>query len=184
MTTAPEIVLGWFGTGQHGLSNEEAARRLKRAGANILQKKQAPAWYLRVIWNFCTPVNLVLLTVAIIAVAFPDNRDWTQFGTVLIALIGPSSVTLAFELYKDGKEYGNCEEGRKAWVLRQEISIQAKEVEEKTLVPGDIVSLSAGAVVPADCMVLASSYLSVSQSRYEQNFHSSTSHLNQEIRSH
>lgn len=54
------------------------------------------------------------------------------------------------------------------YVRRKSMSGEVEEVEvnRENLVPGDIVSIKPGSVVPADCIVLESSNLSVNLSRY------------------
>jgi Mg2+-importing ATPase len=46
------------------------------------------------------------------------------------------------------------------------LQVEGVVVDEKTLVPGDILLVDPGDSVPADCMILEASNLQISQSRY------------------
>jgi Mg2+-importing ATPase len=132
-----------------GLSGVEAKARLARFGPNLFRRKRERSLLLQYLTRFKNPLVLVLLAASAVS-AF--TGELTNF--LIITCIVLLSVTLDFV-----QEYRASAAAEK---LRQSVSIRAiairngepLEVAVSEVVPGDIVLLSAGDLIPADGRVL------------------------------
>lgn len=85
-------------------------------------------------------------------------RFWQEYRSSLAVYRLQSSVNNEVRVHR---------KPRSAGVLTSKVHQSAvKLVMEKDLVPGDIVVLSPGSVVPADCLILEASFLRISQSTW------------------
>jgi len=147
-----------LGTSERGLAREEAERRLARSGPNLLrpEKRTDPVYLLAA--QFKSPIILILLGAAGLSLFLHDPTD----ALIILAIVLLSGL-LGFWQERSA---ASAVKGlvslvkRKARVLRdgREAELPFDEV-----VPGDVVSLSAGAGVPGDCLILESKDLFVSE---------------------
>ncbi len=131
-----------------GLSDEEATRRAGTAGPNALDEaKREPAW--RMAWDaFTEPFVLMLAAAGALAIAVGEVRDGLLVLIGLLPIVGADVVTeyrgeRALEALRDAT----------APVARVRRSGVMSVVAAATLVPGDLVLLQGGDVVPADLRV-------------------------------
>ncbi|MDB6174474.1 MAG: mgtA 1 [Chthoniobacteraceae bacterium] len=146
-------------TAPGGLSKAEAAKRLEETGPNVVVSEKHRGWPWRLLTAARNPLVILLMVLAGISFATGDARA----GTVM-ALMVILGVTLRFvqELRADAA----------AAKLKEMITVTTavmrggtvEEVPLKELVPGDIVTLSAGDMIPADVRVIAVKDLFVTQS--------------------
>ncbi|MDO8449544.1 MAG: magnesium-translocating P-type ATPase [Rhodoferax sp.] len=143
-----------------GLTSAEAAERLKQCGPNRLQ----PATQRAVLWQFLAhfknPLVLVLLAASGISALTGDVT-----GALIIGAIVVMSVTLDFvQAYRAGRaaEQLALKVAVTATVLRDG---HPRELPVTELVPGDVVMLSAGNLVPADARVLEADDFFVNQAQ-------------------
>ena len=152
-------VLAGLGTSSQGLIDDEAAARRQRLGPNVLRPHRERAAIIEFLAHFRNPLVLVLLAASVVAAFLGDTRS-----AVVISAIVLLSVVLDF-----AQEY---RAGRAAEHLRSTVAVRAtvlrdgepREVPIAELVPGDVVSLAAGDLVPADGRVLEARDLFVNQS--------------------
>jgi len=131
-----------------GLGDDEAAARLRRFGPNAVSSHRARL--LPVLWHQLRSPLLGLLLAAAVASAFVGERSSAGVILAILAL----SVGLGF-----GNEYRaeraaealHSQIRHQALVLRGGRSVQ---VDVTTLVPGDVVDLRLGDIVPADVRLL------------------------------
>lgn len=142
-----------------GLSSKEARRRLQQYGYNeIVSRKHASpvAIYLS---KFKSPLVILLAFAA--ALAFSLGQTMSSFIILFIIFL---STTLDFaNSYRSQKAAETLEKSVRvnATVLRDG---RRKPVPLANIVPGDVVELVAGSVIPADGQILASNDLSVDES--------------------
>jgi Mg2+-importing ATPase len=153
-----------------GLDDEEVERRRERYGRNEVAHEQVPAWYLQLGHAFGNPFNILLTVLAVVSWLTGD-RD----SVVVIGLMVTLSTMLRF-----AQEYRS---NKSAAALRALVSTSTaveregdefdpdstpvtrrRELAMDELVPGDIIYLSAGDMVPADVRIIAAKDLFVSQS--------------------
>lgn len=144
----PEAVLGGLRSGKQGLAGEEARRRLEEVGPNVLRSHGARFWSVlaRQLRSF---LLVLLVSAAVISAAVGES---TEAG-IILAIVG-LSVGLGFvNEYRSEKavEALHSQIRRTALVERDG---RAQPVNVVELVPGDVVRLRVGDIVPADLRLL------------------------------
>jgi Mg2+-importing ATPase len=142
-----------------GLSAAEAESRLKRFGSNEVARQKRQSALMRLLSNVKNPLVLLLLALAALSFLTGDER-----ATIVILAMVILGVVLRFlqETRAD-----NAAETLKAMVSNTATLVRdAKEAEVSLtmLVPGDIIRLAAGDMVPADVRVLSAKDLFLNQS--------------------
>ncbi|MCX6556344.1 MAG: magnesium-translocating P-type ATPase [Candidatus Aminicenantes bacterium] len=155
--TAGQLLAALHGS-SNGLKQGDARNRLRQTGLNTLKARQRASALGLLLNQFKSPLVLILIFAAIVS-AFV--REWTDAVIVLAVVIG--STLLGFM-----QEYraGNAVER-----LRSKVTIkssilrdgQPKVLPSEHVVPGDVVLLSAGSLVPADGVVLEANDFFVNQ---------------------
>ncbi|MEA5097601.1 MAG: magnesium-translocating P-type ATPase [Burkholderiaceae bacterium] len=143
----------------NGLSQQEALVRAERFGANTIKLKKDRALVLQYLAHFKNPLVMILLAASAIS-AFTGELT----GFIIIWTIVLMSVTLDFV-----QEH---RANRAAEKLRQTVAVMATVLRDgqqqnipiSMLVPGDVVLLSAGDLMPADCRLLEAKDFFVNQS--------------------
>ncbi|TKA58160.1 hypothetical protein B0A49_12139 [Cryomyces minteri] len=153
-------------TSMSGLTPEEVLVRLKVRGPNLLSTVKPPRWWQLLLSILPNPFNILLALLAIISVATP-SPSWSTF-ILLIVMIVISCAVRFWQEYRSTVAAIRLQASvsTNVRVRRQAHGGWAEDVivDEKTLVPGDILLVDPGDSVAADCMVLETSSLQVSQS--------------------
>ena len=142
-----------------GLSTEETLSRRKQYGPNEVAQEKRKSVFLQLILNFKNPLVVLLLVLGLISYMTGDTR-----GTIMISVMVMLGILLRFfqELRSDkAAEKLKAMVSTSATVLR---SREKREIPLKELVPGDIVLLSAGDMVPADVRLITAKDLHINQS--------------------
>jgi Mg2+-importing ATPase len=145
----PEEVRRRTKTPEVGLTAREAARRLRLYGPNALQHRGRATALRLLLRQFASPLILILAGAAVVAGAV---GDWFDAAVVLVILVG--SGLLGF--WQEYRASAALEKLR-ARVRITTTAIRGgapTPVPSERIVPGDIVHLSAGSLVPADGVVL------------------------------
>lgn len=141
-----------------GLSGEEAARRLEEHGPNAIEEeKRHPV--LRLLQNFWGPIPW-MLEAAIVLAAIAQR--WEDLGVIAAMLLINGGVSFWHE-----NKAQNAIEALKEQLAPHARAIrggQQKTIEARELVPGDVVVLRMGDVVPADVRLLADESLGIDES--------------------
>lgn len=153
-----------LGISGSGLSEQEAGRRTAEYGPNLVAQEKPRPWYVQLPAAFKSPFNIVLLAIALVAYFTKD-----YLAVTLIAVMVLISALIKFiEEYKSGK---GAEALKKmvhtnSTVIRldEKGNSSEKDIPMEELVPGDIIKLSAGDIIPADLRIVSSRSLLVSQS--------------------
>lgn len=157
-------------TGENGLTEEKVQEKIEKYGTNEVATEKAPSWYIQFLLAFLTPFNGILIVIACISfvtdavmAATPQDRDYSTTALVL-AMILLSTIIRFWQEYRSNKAAEQLKSMVKttATVMRQHNG--KKELDIKQLVPGDLVFLSAGDMIPGDCRIVYSKDLFVSQS--------------------
>jgi P-type Mg2+ transporter len=163
---APEMALGHLQATLSGLAGDEAAKRLRLKGPNLLSIKKPPTWWQLLLSVIPNPFNILLGLLAVISVATPPPQ-WSTF-VILVIMIVISCVVRFWQEYRSSVAAIKLQASvsTDVRVRRQTTSARVDEfsIDEKSLVPGDILLVDPGAVIPADCMILESRNLQISQS--------------------
>lgn len=151
---SPEEAYRSTNSSEKGLSEKQAQEKRKQFGANTLQQKINTTSLLLFLRQFKTPVTLLLIGAAILSMLLGDAVDSYIIFTIILV-----SSLLGYWQEKGAADAVN-ELTRmiqvKCSVLRDGTWI---ELPVEQVVPGDIVLLSAGALIPADCLLINSKEL-------------------------
>src|SRR5512135_409622 len=154
-----EAVLRELDSRIDGLSRAEADTRLKQFGLNEIAREKHQSAVMRLLGNVKNPLVLLLTALGVLSFLTGDLR-----ATVVIFVMVVLGVVLRFvqEIRAD-----NAAEKLKAMVSNTATLVRdgkEAEVPLKMLVPGDIIRLAAGDMVPADVRVLSAKDLFLNQS--------------------
>ncbi|WP_028546823.1 magnesium-translocating P-type ATPase [Paenibacillus taiwanensis] len=152
-------VLEEYGTTLQGLPKEEAALRQTQYGSNRIVQDKTPAWYMQLLACFKNPFILILLGLDLFSIVTKDTE-----AAIIISVMVTISVLISFtQEYRSQRTAEKLKEMVKstASVIRHSAPY---EIDMEALVPGDIIHLSAGDLVPADIRLLTSKDLFVSES--------------------
>ncbi len=143
---------------RHGLTGAEAARRLAEHGENVIHEERTHPLR-KLLAYFWGPIPWMIEVAAVLSGA---ARRWEDF-TVITSLLFINAGVGFWEEYKAD----NAIEALKqhlaliARVLRDGVW---RDIPARELVPGDLVFLRLGAIVPADVELVEGDYLSIDQS--------------------
>ncbi|MDP2965380.1 MAG: magnesium-translocating P-type ATPase [Pelolinea sp.] len=154
----PEQLISALHTTSNGIQQTEAVSRIKQYGLNALKAQRRTSAFGLLLSQFKSPLVLILIFASIIS-AFVG--EWTDAAIVLAVVIG--STTLGFvQEYRAGNavEKLRSQVTIKANVLRDD---QPQLLPSEQVVPGDVVLLSAGSLIPADGIVLETKDFFVNQ---------------------
>ncbi|XP_065007466.1 plasma membrane ATPase-like [Musa acuminata AAA Group] len=150
---------------KEGLTSQEGADRLQIFGPNKLEEKKESKFlkFLGFMWN---PLSWVMEMAAIMAIALANGGgrapDWQDFLGIAILLVINSTISFI--------EENNA--GNAAAALMARLAPKAKVLRDGTwaeqdaaiLVPGDIISIKLGDIIPADSRLLEGDPLKIDQS--------------------
>ncbi|MER5530143.1 magnesium-translocating P-type ATPase [Streptomyces sp. NPDC002677] len=157
-------VLRRLDTGPRGLTEAEAAARLADAGENTPPLPHTASWPLRCARALRDPFTAVLLTLGLVSAAV---ASWGT-AVVILALVAVSCGLRAAGEHRADRSLAALRElvAGTATVLRrtgEEAAPRAREVPVAELVPGDVLRLGPGDLVPADVRLLRARGLTVHQ---------------------
>ena len=151
-----------------GLSPAEVKDRLHTYGLNEVAHEKAPKWYVQFFEAFLNPFIGVLVVLSIISlitdviIQAPADRDYTTVAVISIMVILSAMLRFVQEFRSNqAAEKLKSMVKTTATVLREQTG--REEIDIKQLVPGDIILLSAGDMIPADVRIMQSKDLFVSQ---------------------
>ena len=153
-----EAVLRRLGTRMEGLTEEEAAARRERFGPNVVAGDQRHD-RLRLFFHAClNPLVLLLAVLAVVSAATGDVRA----AVVMIAMI---VLGVGLRFAQEARADAAAEKLRAMIRVTVTALRSGRPVEEPLaqLVPGDLVQLSAGDMIPADVRILTCRDLFVTQ---------------------
>ena len=157
-TDLPEL-LGGLAANANGLTQTEAEARLERYGRNLLDTTNRRSSIRQYLAHFKNPLVLILLVASGLSALMGEVEGaWIIWSIVLL------SVTLDFFQEHRAEHAAN--------LLKKQVAVRATvlrngqpvEIRLEKIVPGDIVLLNAGVLVPADCRLLDAKDFFVNQS--------------------
>ncbi|WP_456410293.1 plasma-membrane proton-efflux P-type ATPase [Oceanithermus sp.] len=156
---SPQEVVERLGTSlERGLSSEEARARLERFGPNAVPEKEEGVWK-RLLKRFWGPIPWMIEVAALLSALV---QKWEDFVIIMILLF----VNAGVDFWQESKAISALKVlqqklARKARVLRDG---KWQEIDVRNLVPGDVIRLRMGDLVPADAILVDEAYLQVDQS--------------------
>ena len=156
-----------FSTGEDGLNPVEADERLEEHGRNIIDAGNENSLFKRVKDAIINPFNIVLLAVAgvtlVTDVIIADSPSWATF-LMLVFVIAVSGV---ISFVQSEKSNGAAKKLQKMISNRIDVIRNGSEVEIdiEEVVPGDIVKLASGDMIPGDVRFIETKDLFIDQSQ-------------------
>lgn len=157
--TSDEI-LASFSSSMQGLTDEKVQEYQEKYGKNIFNKQDNDKWYKILFSSFFNAFSIVLLLIAILYIVF--QKEWVAFSIIISMFV----LSGLLKFVQDFKARKTCEKlndivNTTAAVVRNN---QKSEIDMEEIVPGDIIYISAGDMVPADMRLLSARDLFVTQS--------------------
>lgn len=144
---------------EKGLNSDEANSRLEKYGKNELEKGEKKSLLSKFADQFKDPMIIILIAASILSAVVSEIED----TIIILAIVVVNSV---LSVYQEGKAEAAIE------ALQEMSAPEAKvirggrqhEVPAPELVPGDLVILETGSIVPADMRLVSSSNLKIDES--------------------
>jgi Mg2+-importing ATPase len=142
-------LLADLASGPGGLSDAAARERLRSAGPNLLAPHQRATAARLLLGQFKSPLVLILVFATVVS-AFA--REWADASIILLIIVGSALLSFRQEFHAT----------RAIDALRARVTLTdqvlrsgaPQAIPAASVVPGDIVLLSAGSLIPADGVVL------------------------------
>ena len=153
-----ETLLEKLRTSEKGLPEQEAQDRLEEYGLNEPARKKKRTVFIQILSKFVNPLVIVLLIIGAFSLFFGE-----KISALLVGLMAVMSVLLSFiQEYRAGKEADRLSEMVRATATVYRNG-RSKEIKIRELVPGDIVDIFAGDMIPADLRVISCKDLFINQ---------------------
>jgi P-type Mg2+ transporter len=154
----PDQLFSALHSSKSGLQSSDAAQRLKQYGLNMIRTSKAESPFRLLLSQIKSPLVLILIFAAIVSGVV---GEWVD-ATIVIAIVLGSTI-LGFV-----QEYTASNAVEK---LRTQVTIKSSIIRDgkaqtlpfEQVVPGDVVALSAGSLIPADGFVLEANDFFVNQ---------------------
>ena len=134
-----------LGSGPHGLTDEEATQRLLRYGPNVIGASRRQGFLHKTVGRLRNPLVLVLITAALVSALTGEIGSF-----VIISIVVLLSVLL--DSLQEYRAETAADRLKAAVALTERALRDGREttIKAEALVPGDLVLLAAGDLVPAD----------------------------------
>jgi H+-transporting ATPase len=147
-----------LGSSPDGLTQAEAQKRLIQYGPNEIEEKKTNL-FLKFLTYFWGPIPWMIEAAVILSAV---ARHWPDFGIILLLLLANATVG-----FWEERQAGNAIEALKA-----KLAVKARVLRDgkwinpasRELVPGDVIRLRLGDIVPADARLLDGDPVEVDQS--------------------
>ena len=154
----PSFAFAELNSKAEGLDEKEAEKRLKIYGSNDLADEKKTNHFLKLLEIFKSPLNLLLSVLAIVSLLVGDKESF-----IVIVIMVFLSVFLNF--YQETKAAIAADKLKeiihtKTTVIRNNLK---QEIFLRDVVPGDVVSLYSGTIIPGDVRLISSKDLFINQ---------------------
>ena len=146
---------------ERGLSGDEAGKRIKQYGTNTFKTSSRSSAIILFLLQFKSPITILLIGAALLSMGLGDFSD----AAIILFIILFSSL-LGF--WQEKGATNAVDELLKMVQIKCRIVRDEKETElpVENVVPGDIIVLSAGDVIPADSLLLDSKELFIDEAAF------------------
>lgn len=152
-TSSGEDLLKALDTSANGLSKNEAAKRLQELGRNEIAEHKDPLWR-KILKPFWGPIPWMIEAAALLSLI---TADWKDFGVISFLLLINGAI--------DFRQTASADKAMAALKASLASKTQAfrdgewLELDVKDLVPGDIIRVRLGDIIPADIKIIEGDYL-------------------------
>ena len=148
-TLTPEAVCAALHCGPQGLSTDEAARRLDRYGPNSDAPARVDSLLRAVFRRLLEPLSLILLVAGFISILTGDEIG----GSIIVLIL---TLSIGLDTVQEGHAVRTAEILRRSVALKAEVKRDGvfRQIDVESVVPGDLLRIRAGDIVPADALIL------------------------------
>ncbi len=170
-----DSILSKFQSSLSGLTQENAKSRLEEYGKNEVAREKVPSVFMQLLMAFNNPFIFVLLILAVVSFVTDfwlplqkgEETDLTSI-IIILTMVSLSGLLRFWQEFRSNKAAEALKSMIRttATVLRRphkDMNPEHFEIPLSEIVPGDIVFLSAGDMIPADIRLIESRDLFVSQ---------------------
>ncbi|HQT26642.1 MAG TPA: HAD-IC family P-type ATPase, partial [Burkholderiales bacterium] len=143
---------------EKGLYGEEAGKRIAKYGYNEIAEKEEPLWH-RIFRRFWGPIPWMIEIAAFLSALV---EKWDDFSIIAVMLL----VNAGLDFFQEHRAL-NALKALKSHLANEVIVLREgvfRGIPARELVPGDIVKLRIGNIVPADVQLVKGEYLLIDQS--------------------
>ena len=141
-----------------GLSSEEASERLSRFGPNLVRPREEVTRAGILARQFRSPLVLILVFAAVVSGVVSEWLD----AAIILGIVGGSAVLGFLQEYRASNAVAQLR-ARVQLKTRVRRAGRVEQIPAERVVPGDLVILATGSLVPADGRVLAATDCYVSE---------------------
>ncbi|GAA4456860.1 magnesium-translocating P-type ATPase [Rurimicrobium arvi] len=156
-----EEVIKTLESSENGLSDDEAENRLKQYGLNTFQKRSRSLTFVLLLQQFKSPISIMLIAAALLSMVLGDFSD-----AIIILFIIIISGMLGF--WQERGAANAVDELRKLVQIKYNVirNCQQIEIPGELAVPGDIILLAPGDIIPGDSLILESKELFIDEAAF------------------
>jgi Mg2+-importing ATPase len=139
-----------LGASEAGLSSDEAARRLREAGRNVITERVRHRMLGKILRRLADPLIAILALAAAVSGA---TGDWASCAIILAIL----AISIGLEVTQEQRAENAADALKRSVAVRASVRRDGKAVATpvEEIVPGDVIELAVGDLVPADGVALA-----------------------------
>lgn len=148
-TRTPQDLCTELHCGKDGLSSPDAAARLARHGPNSDARTKKDGAARAILRRLLEPLSLILLAAGVVSVVTGDRIG----GTIIVAIL---ALSIGLDTIQEGHALKAAEVLRRSVALKAEVRRDGafRQIAVDQLVPGDVIRVRAGDIIPADAMIL------------------------------
>src|SRR6202795_1428314 len=145
----PQEIRAALACGLEGLSSDEARQRLGQYGPNSDAAAQADGILRAILRRLLEPLSLILLAAGLVSMLTGD----TIGGSIIVLIL---TLSIGLDTVQEGHAVRTAEILRRSVALKAEVKRDGvfKEIEVEGVVPGDLLRVRAGDIIPADALIL------------------------------
>jgi P-type Mg2+ transporter len=134
-----------------GLATSEAAERLDRYGPNSDAPQKVVGPLRAVLRRLLEPLSMILLVAGVISILTGDSIG----GSIIVLIL---TVSIGLDTAQEGHAVRTAEILRRSVALKAEVKRDGvfQQIEVEAVVPGDVLRIRAGDIIPADALILQS----------------------------
>ncbi len=153
-----EVLQSLEADGTVGLGPEAVAQRLQQFGNNSITREKKKSLWLMFLRQFNNPIVYLLILAAGLSFFF---QEWLDGSAILVVIL----INSIIGFYMEYQAERSMEALKKLSVLPAKVirNGEMKEINAEELVPGDLIFMEAGDMVPADGRIVRSSQLQVDE---------------------
>jgi P-type Mg2+ transporter len=138
-----------LGCSQNGLTTNEAGERLNRYGPNSDAPSKVVSPLRAVLRRLLEPLSLILLVAGVISILTGDAVG----GSIIVLIL---TISIGLDTVQEGHAARTAEILRRSVALKAEVKRDGifQDIDVETVVPGDVLRIRAGDIIPADALIL------------------------------